>query len=423
MIMMLTQAKYNGDLYVIEKEPYQITADTDANLIYVPMDSVDGYRELNPNLPIIGYGYSTIRVNREPYLDSLETIVTTESNAPLMSALYTKGLAANENYMTLAEAKAVTNEQLDGLLNGNSAVTSFNEFKYFTNVTKVGTSDDANASKTSAPFRQATGLKYITLPPSVKELGARAFDLCKNVDRINGLENVTKFNHCSLQATFSSASSMVIDTLYVDKLGGDMQLNNVYKSEYIIKNIVINSKVTSIPQGAFMRSIHTESITLPNSLTTIGALTNNTNGAFNGCQNLKRVNSDIDGIINIPNGVTTIGWQAFNLETTDNFYINEINIPDSVIEIGTQAFAHHKGVNTINIGSGITTIDKYAFNDVGSLSTAFTMTITATTPPTWDGRLNNNTEYITIYVPAESVDAYKAASGWSNYADHIKPIE
>lgn len=420
---MLTQAKYNGDLYVIEKEPYTISADTDANIIYVPMDSVDGYKELNPNLPIIGYGYSTIRVNREPYLDSLETIVTTESNAPLMSALYTKGLAANENYMTLAEAKAVTNEQLDGLLNGNSAVTSFNEFKYFTNVTKVGTSDDANASKTSAPFRQATGLKYITLPSSVKELGARAFDLCKNVDRINGLENVTKFNHCSLQATFSSASSMVIDTIFVDKLGGELQFNNVYDSEYQIKNIVINDGITTIPQGAFFKCFNTESITIPESVTTIGLSGTTSSGAFNGCKNLKRVNSDIDGIINIPNNVTLIGNQTFYVgRYVYNNDIKVINIPDSVTTICNTAFANYSNCNTLNIGSGITSIGASAFNYVGSSANTFTMTIKALTPPTWDGALNN-IEDITIFVSSESVDAYKAASGWSNYADHIKPIE
>ena len=30
--------------------------------------------------------------------------------------------------------------------------------------------------------------------------------------------------------------------------------------------------------------------------------------------------------------------------------------------------------------------------------------------------------YVTIYVPAESIDTYKEASGWSRYADKIQPM-
>jgi hypothetical protein len=30
---------------------------------------------------------------------------------------------------------------------------------------------------------------------------------------------------------------------------------------------------------------------------------------------------------------------------------------------------------------------------------------------------------MTIYVPAESVEKYKAARGWSRYADKIKAVE
>jgi len=34
----------------------------------------------------------------------------------------------------------------------------------------------------------------------------------------------------------------------------------------------------------------------------------------------------------------------------------------------------------------------------------------------------NDTNNCPIYVPSESVEAYKSASGWSNYASRIQPI-
>lgn len=413
----MKQSVYNNCLYVIEKIPYEITEDTNVDKIYVPADSLNGYKELNPNLPILPYNYGIFKITKNEFEDAFDVIVTTESNTALMTVLYTKGLAAHEDYMTLAEAKAVTNEQLDGLLNGNNTVVTFNEFKYFTNVTKVGSSDDANESKTTSPFRQCTSLKEITLPKSVNELGARAFDACGNVDRINGLENIRKFNHCSLQSTFAVDSSMNINTIYIDQLNGTACLNNVNHSEYVIKNIVINDNVSIIPRLAFAYNYYTENIKIPNHVTSIG------DSAFVACRGLKRFNSDIDGIVNIPDSVITIGEAIiYPNNKIYNEYITEINIPDSVTTIGQYAFANHVKCNTLNIGSGITSIGSHAFNYVGRDVEKFTMTIKAITPPTWDGYLNN-VEDISIYVPAESVDDYKAASGWSKYANKIKPIE
>ena len=77
-------------------------------------------------------------------------------------------------------------------------------------------------------------------------------------------------------------------------------------------------------------------------------------------------------------------------------------------------------LETIEIGTGITSIDTYAFNTCSKLKT---ITVKATTPPTLGANAFNAT--ITgrkIYVPADSVATYKATSGWSTYADDIEAI-
>lgn len=43
------------------------------------------------------------------------------------------------------------------------------------------------------------------------------------------------------------------------------------------------------------------------------------------------------------------------------------------------------------------------------------------TPPNMIADIGNPSKY-TIYVPDESVEAYKSATNWSNYADYIKPL-
>ena len=425
----MNQILVDGVLYVLDTEAYVITENTDATVINVPMDSYNAYLELNPNLPLVPYNYNVIKANREAFWDYVDKVVTSETNAPLMAVLYAKGLAANANYMTLAEAKAVTNEQLNGLLNANKTVQTFNEFQYFTNVTKICTSDDSEASKTLSPFKGCTSLKEITLPKSVKEFGARAFDQTKNLLKLNGLEQVHNFGLCALQGTFGSASTQNYDTIIVNKLTGGNMFNNVFKSTngYGIKQLEINNGVEEIGVSAFYKLYKLERIKLPGSLKTIGGLASNQGNSFTGCLNLKRLNSDVDGVMNIPNNVTQIGWQAFycagSTDLTGNNHIKEINIPDSVTTIGNAAFGGFYNCERINIGSGITTLDSKCFTTIGRDSEKLVITITATTPPSITAdtfiEMNSNAE---IFVPAESVEAYKTATNWSTYASKIKPL-
>lgn len=62
-------------------------------------------------------------------------IMTAVSNPNMMAYMYSKGYAAKPTYMTIAEAEAVTEILIDHTLN-DAANTDFDEFKYFSNVTK-----------------------------------------------------------------------------------------------------------------------------------------------------------------------------------------------------------------------------------------------------------------------------------------------
>ena len=420
----MKQVKVGNKLYVLDTEAYEITEDTDAGIIFVPADSYNGYVEMNSYLSYITpYNYNAIKCNEPEFVAFTDIIMTDESNPAAMTVMYNKGLAKSSYYMTRGEAEMVNNFQLDGLFNANTSISYFNEFSYFTGITKIGTHDDSEESKSYAPFRQCTNLKEITLPKSVKEFGARAFDQTRNIEVMNGIENVTKYGNASVQGTFSANSTQVIDTIYADKLTGDFQFNNVFTGNYGVKNVVIAEGVTTIGIGAFFKLENLESIVIPSTVSYIGSGADGTSGAFTGCVNLKRVNSDIDGIMNIPNGVTYIGNQAFYIgKNKYNTYITEINIPDSVSYIYGSGLANYSYCETLNIGSGISYIGSKALNEVGKSVDEFTMTIKATTPPSWDGYLNN-VENIHVYVPASYVDTYKAASGWSNYSSHIEAIE
>lgn len=144
------------------------------------------------------------------------------------------------------------------------------------------------------------------------------------------------------------------------------------------------------------------SIVIPNGITKINI------DAFSHCQKLTSVN--------IPNSVTSINNGAF--ESCSR--LSEITIPNSVTYIGVSAFNQCTGLTNITIPASVTSIGDMIFFMCSKLSTII---VEPTTPPKLgSSAFSSNASGRKIYVPDESVDAYKAASNWSTYADDILPM-
>jgi len=123
--------------------------------------------------------------------------------------------------------------------------------------------------------------------------------------------------------------------------------------------------------------------------------------------------------INIPStlSITSIGQHAFN----NCYHLTSFEIPNSVTTIGNNAFAYCRGLTSIRIPNSVTTIGGSVFFECTGLTS---ITSLNTTPPTLGTNVFFNVPATCpIYVPAASVNAYKAASGWSDRADYIQPIQ
>ena len=90
----------------------------------------------------------------------------------------------------------------------------------------------------------------------------------------------------------------------------------------------------------------------------------------------------------------------------------------SLVSDGGDTYGLNETLCLNYIPSGVTDMS-YTFRYCTSLKE---VTFLHTTPQYYDDTLWNCPELETIYVPDESVDAYKTATGWSQFASKIKPL-
>lgn len=202
----------------------------------------------------------------------------------------------------------------------------------------------------------------------------------------------------------------VIPTLTELYLPTGYELENPYGNSVWfsgLQHISLPSDLETIPE-LFFGGVPMQSITIPSSVTTIGY------GAFENCTGLTG--------ITLP-GVVTLG--SFG-DTPGVFVgcssLTYANLPDTLQTIGSATFQFCSSLTEISIPSGVTDIGSAAFRGCSGLTA---MTIEALTPPaisqnpdsTLNWSLGDPNYTFPIYVPCESLNAYKTA--YPQYAHRI----
>lgn len=297
-------------------------------------------------------------------------------------------------------------------------------FSSFTNLKKIIISDGVSTIGQDA-FYNCSSLTNITIPNSVTVIEAYAFNNCTSLQSISLPEGVEEISHCTF---YNCESLLTVNIPYgVSTIGA-----SAFYHCTSLADITIPDSVRIIGDNAFSGCTSFSDIIIPNSVNEIGYR------AFFGCSNLKTVS--------FPDKVTDIWDTAFegcsSLEKFSGAYasndgrclifeeynncivgfalsgLTEYTLPDETKRIG--AYCDSNTLNTLIIPESVYEIVSNAFINCNNLSTIYCR---AVTPPTFHDLATHpfaeNVSERKIYVPMESVDAYKSAYGWSNYADYI----
>ena len=214
-----------------------------------------------------------------------------------------------------------------------------------------------------------------------------------------------------------------------------------------LKTIILPRSLTEVSKSSMSNCYSLRVLSLPPTISSIGY------SAIEGCHSLRKITMP-KGLLSLGNyavqnsGITEMSLPSLLTSISQNCFYNntilrKINIPAGIREILRNAFAQCTSLEQFELNEGLETIGYAAFSGVRSLQTitipstvtsiednAFgyayclaTVTVLATTPPTLGG---TNAFYRSgikkIYVPAESVEAYKSATNWAYYASKIEAI-
>ena len=266
-------------------------------------------------------------------------------------------------------------------------------------------------------FSGCSKLRDIIFPEGLTIIGVSAFSYCEFLTRLtlpDGLTSIGSdaFSYCSELTSIRIPQSLT-------SIG-----SKAFYQCYDLSSIAFPDGLTSIGDYAFYQCSSLVSITIPQGITSIG------NSVFRDCLNLTS--------IILPSGLKRIGDFAFSW----CYSLSSIDIPGSVTDISMYAFQYCKGLTRITLPSGLTSIEWGVFEDCAGLtsidipenvtsikgsalngcSSLSYIKVKPGTPPVGDGSMFYNTNNCPIYVPIGSMDAYKSAEYWCDYADRIEAI-
>ncbi len=324
---------------------------------------------------------------------SLAAITVDPSNGYYSSA---DGVLFNKNPTALLQFPAGKT----GAYSIPSGVTSIGDSAFYT--CRSLTSVTIPASVTSIgsdAFSDCNKLTSVTIPNSVTSIGTSAFSYCTDLASVSfegnapttvGSDvfynaNVTVYylsGTTGWAATFAGQPTvMLLPFIYTTTAGKITITGYTGTGNAVDIPTTINGlPVTAIGNSAFSNKTSLMSVTIPNSVTSIGDYA----FGFSGLTN-----------VTIPDSVTSIGRQAF--DSCGN--LTSLTIPSSLTSIADSAFSYCISLTSVTIPSSVTSIGASAFGHCDRLTSVVFLGNAPTVDPSF---LTGSPASLTVYYSVAS---------------------
>ena len=182
-------------------------------------------------------------------------------------------------------------------------------------------------------FSDCSRLTSVTIPNSVTSIGRYAFNYCKGLTSVNIPNSVTSIGDCAFSGCIGLEDAIIVNDMFV-------HLPETYSGHYSIPE-----NISQIIGGAFYNCKGLTSVTIPNSVTSIGDY------AFSCCNVLEDIIIVNNMFVHLPER-----------------YSGHYSIPENISQIIGGAFQYCSGLTSVTIPNSVTSIGRSAFSDCSGLS-------------------------------------------------------
>lgn len=247
-----------------------------------------------------------------------------------------------------------------------------------------------------------SSIRGILIPASVTEIGEGAFGAC--------------WSFATIEVAAENPSYISVDNVLYNK-----DMTTLMVAGNSIETIEIPSTVTRIADYALDACGSLQTLNIPASVSSIG-MDNLDMGS------LQSINVDSDNMI-----YSSIDGVLYNKEQTELICMprssanTDFVVPATVKAIGSQAFGYN--LSSIQLNEGLESIGNDAFRNASIQTLTIPSTVVniawnifngsmkkvivlAQNPPYMESQDNHNA---IVYVPEESLEAYRSAEGWSEF--------